>query len=272
MQNTLMILLEQTTQGVVLYIPKLLLAIFTLIVGFKTQSIFDKWLTRFFEKHDYDPSLERFTQSLLGVVYKIAVIFLTISVAGIQTTSIVAAIGAAGFAVGLALQGSMSNFASGILILTLKPIKVGEFIEISGNSGSVDKIEIFNTTLLTVDNKTIIIPNSDITSNVLINYARQNIRRVDLEIGVGYDSKIEDVKKVISTVVHNQGNLVVESENRKVFIRVSNLGDSAVIFSIKVWCKTKDYLELKHNLLEEIKETLDKEKIDIPYQTLTIKK
>lgn len=270
--NTLLPLIEQVTNNAILYTPKLLLAILALVVGFKTQTIFDKWLTKFFDKHDYDRSLEKFIQSLLGVTYKIIVILLSISIAGIQTTSIVAALGAAGFAVGLALQGSMSNFASGILILTLKPIKVGEYIEISGSTGTVNKIDIFNTALLTSDNKTIIIPNSKITGGVLTNYSRQSIRRVDLEIGVGYESGIENVKKIISKVIQDQGNLVIESENREVFIRVSQLASSAVIFSVRVWCKKQNYSELKHNLLEQIKEALDKAKIEIPYQTFTIKK
>jgi len=272
MSNILFPLFEQVTQNAILYLPKLLLAILTPVVGFKTQAFFDKWLTNFFDKHNYDESLEKFAQSLLETTYKILVILLSISIAGIQTTSIVAALGAAGFAVGLALQGSMSNFASGILILTLKPIKVGEYIEISDSAGTVSKIDIFNTTLLTTDNKTVIIPNSDITSNVLTNYSRQSLRRVNLKIGVGYESDIENVKIIISKVIHEQGDLVVESENRKVFIRVSQLASSAIIFTIRTWCKTKDYTKLKHNLLEKIKEALDKEKIDIPYQTFTIKK
>lgn len=259
-------------ESLVLYIPKLFFAVTVLVLGFKSQSFFDKWLTKFFDTHDYDESLEKFAQSLFRIVYKIAVILMAISIAGIQTTSIVAAIGAAGFAVGLALQGSMSNFASGILILTLKPIKVGEYIEVNGFTGTVHKIEIFNTTLLTIDNKVVIIPNSDLTSNVLINYSRQRVRRVDLDIGVGYDSDIQKVKDIVSKVIDNQGELVVENEERESFIRVSELGDSAIIFTVRAWCKSKDYLSLKHNLLEQIKEAFDKEKIDIPYQTFTIKK
>lgn len=271
MINTITPVLEQLTQNTILYIPKLVLAILVLFIGFKTQKIFDKWLINFFDTHDYDESLEKFAQSLISPIYKILIVIVAISIAGIETTSIVTAFGAAGFAVGLALQGSMSNFASGILILTLRPIKVGEYIEINNYNGTVNKIEIFNTTLLTVDNKTIIIPNSNITSNILINYSRQNIRRVDLKIGVSYDANIKDVKHIISKVIKKQADLVIENENRKTFIRVSELADSAVIFDVRTWCKPKNFLELKHNLLEQIKESLDEEGIDIPYQTLTIK-
>lgn len=263
---------SKLTESLVLYIPKLFFAISILVLGFKFQSFIDKWLTTFFDTHDYDESLEKFAQSLFRIVYKIAVILMAVSIAGIHTTSIVAAIGAAGFAVGLALQGSMSNFASGILILTLKPIKVGEYIEVNGFTGTVHRIEIFNTTLLTIDNKVVIIPNSNLTSNILINYSRQRVRRVDLNIGVGYDSDIQKVKDIVSKVIGGQGDLVIENEERESFIRVSELGDSAIIFTIRVWCKSKDYLSLKHNLLEQIKEAFDKEKIDIPYQTFTIKK
>ena len=152
--------IEILKQNLILYLPRLVGAIAILVIGLKSQHFFDSWLQRLFKKVNYDESLERFIVSLFGITYKLVIILFAISLAGFETTSIVAALGAAGFAVGLALQGSMSNFASGILILTLKPIKVGEYIEIENSMGTVNKIEIFSTVLLTPDNKTIFIPNS----------------------------------------------------------------------------------------------------------------
>ncbi|MDH5533454.1 MAG: mechanosensitive ion channel [Candidatus Pacebacteria bacterium] len=263
---------EQLTANIILYLPRMASSLLVLFVGLKTYPFFAKIIKEFFDKHDYDESLEKFLQSLFGIGYRLFVILFSISIAGVGTASIVAALGAAGFAVGLALQGSMSNFASGILVLVLKPIKVGEYIEVLDKSGIVKHIEIFNTTLLTPNNTTIIIPNSDLTSKVLINYSRQKIKRIDYKIGVGYESDLKKVRKVFEKTISQYDDLVINNDTRSTFIGVSELGDSAVIFAVYVWCNTSDYWKLKHDLLEEIKIALDKAKINIPYQTITIAK
>lgn len=263
---------EQIAQSIVTYIPRLITSILVLIVGFKIQPLFSGSLKRFFDNRPYDESLEKFLYSLFGIAYKIFIIVMAISIAGIETASIVAALGAAGFAVGLALQGSMSNFASGILILTLKPIKVGEYIEINSFAGTVHRIEIFNTMLLTVDNKTIIVPNSDLTSNVLINYSRQKKRRVDLEIGVAYGTDLEKAKKVLTKSIEKQGDLVLRGEKYEPIVRVNMLGDSAITFSVLVWAESSNFIALKSGLLEDIKKDLDKAKIEIPFPTITLSK
>lgn len=265
--------LEIIKQNIILYLPRLITAIVVLIIGFKLQPFLNKALKNFFDRVDYDISLEKFLYSLFGIAYKIIIILFSVSIAGLETASIIAVLGAAGFAVGLALQGSMSNFASGILILTLKPIKVGEFIELSELiKGNVHKIDIFNTILLTPDNKMVIIPNSELTNKILTNYSRQKIRRVDLEIGVDYNSDIKKTKDVLNKAVEKQKELIIENEERSSVVAISNLGESAVMFSVLVWCNTKDYLTLKRALLETIKTDLDRAKIGIPYPTITIKK
>ena len=264
--------LDIIKQNMILYLPRLISAILVLVVGLKSQPILNSWLKKFFNSVNYDESLERFLYSLFGLAFKIIIILFSVSIAGLETASIVAALGAAGFAVGLALQGSMSNFASGILILTLKPIKVGEYVEIGNNTGSVNKIEIFNTILLTPDNKTIIIPNSDITNKVLINYSRQGLRRLDLEIGIDYDSDIKKAKDVLTKAVDKHAELVITNEDKSTTIAVSELAESAVVISVLVWCSSSDYITLKRALLEDIKNDLDKAKIGIPFPTVTIKK
>lgn len=265
--------LEVIKQNIMLYLPRLVTSILVLVIGFKIQPLFIGQIQRFFARVDYDRSLEKFLESLFGIAYKVTIILFAVSIAGIETASIVAAVGAAGFAVGLALQGSMSNFASGILILTLKPIKVGEYIELDPNtSGTVNKIDIFNTVLLTPDNKTIIIPNSEITSKVLINYSREKQRRIDLEIGVAYNTDISKAKKVLEKTIAKHSELIIENEKRSTIIGVAQLAESSVNISLFVWCNSDDYWTLRRALLEDIKIALDKAGIEIPFPTVTLKK
>ena len=253
------------------YIPRIIAACILLVIGFKAQPVFNEKIQRFFEEKEYDESLEKFIQSFLGVTYKIGVILISVSIAGIQTASIVAALGAAGFAVGLALQGSMSNFASGILILSLKPISVGDFIKISDYTGVVHKIEIFNTILLTLDNKTIVVPNSEVTNTVLVNYSKQKKRRVDLRVGIDYKTNLKKARKVIRQTLTAYADIIIDNKKHQTVVRVEELADSAVILGIFVWCNVDDYATVKFGLLEAIKTNFDKANISIPYQTITIK-
>jgi small conductance mechanosensitive channel len=254
------------------YLPKLVSSILLLLVGFKSLPFFDNKLENFFERVDYDESLEKFLQSLFRISFKIAIIISAISIAGIETTSIIAILGAAGFAVGLALQGSMSNFASGILILTLKPIKVNEYIEVSGITGTVNKIDIFNTILLTPDNKMVIVPNSDITSKILTNYSRKGVRRLDILIGIDYNSDIKKAKTVLEKSVNKHSEIVISNTKRETVIAVDELAASSINMSVLVWCETQNYMTLKRALLEDIKTDLEKANIGIPFPTITISK
>lgn len=264
--------LEIFKQNILLYLPKLVSAVLVLVIGLKLHPLLNRWLKTFFDKVDYDVSLEKFLYSFIGISYKVLIVVFAISIAGIETASIIAILGAAGFAVGLALQGSMSNFASGILILALKSIKVGEFIEISSITGTVHKIDIFNTILLTPDNKMVIIPNSDITSKILTNFSRQGMRRLDLTIGIDYNSDIKKAKSVLEKTVNKHKDLIITNEKKKTIIGVSELAESAINISVLVWCSTSNYMTLKRSLLENIKTDLEKAKIGIPFPTLTIKK
>ena len=176
MFETILIAMQQNLYTAVLFLPKLIAAFVIVYVGFKLQPKIRRTLKTLFATYNYDQSLEKFLLSFLGVLYKVIVVLTALSVAGFQTASIVAALGAAGFAVGLALQASMSNLASGILILSLKPIKVGETIEIATKTGTVLKIDMFNTVLITKDNKMIVVPNSQITSQIVTNISRKQVQ------------------------------------------------------------------------------------------------
>lgn len=267
MQEILTQAFETLAHNAVLYAPRIIGAFFLTLIGIKLEPRGKKWLYNYFERKDFDVALEKFILSLYGVVYKSILILIIVSIAGIETSSLIAAFGAAGFAVGLALQGSMSNFASGILILFFKPITVGEYIEVSGAGGTVRQIAIFTTTLLTPTNELIIIPNSDITSSIITNYSRLGTRRLDLSIGVGYSADLKKVQKVLTAVIDKNPRVLEDTQS---VVAVERLGSSSVDFTIRVWCQSSDYLSLKFELLSEIKQALDGDNIDIPFPTQTI--
>lgn len=254
---------QQGTSMVMEYAPKLLLAIVTLIVGIWIINAFVRFLKRTMNKRDVDPSLIPFTSSLANVVLKAMLLISVASMVGIQTTSFVAVLGAAGLAVGLALQGSLANFAGGVLILLFKPFKVGDVIEAQGFIGIVKGIQIFNTILNTFDNKRIIIPNGAISSGPITNYTAENIRRVDMEFGIGYSDDIKKAKKVLSDLIAADKRIL--HEPAEPFLALKELGESSVNFVIRVWAKAEDYWGIYFDMQENVKLTFDKEGISIPF-------
>jgi len=181
---------------------------------------------------------------------------------GIQTASFVAIIGAAGLAIGLALQGSLSNFASGVLLLVFKPFKAGDFVEAAGTAGSIEKIQIFTTELVTPDNKQIIIPNSAITGGTITNYSAKDTRRVDLTIGISYDDDIDKARELIFDEISIDDRILKEPEP---VVLVMTLGDSSVNFALRSWAATSDYWPVYTSLTESIKKRFDKDGISIPF-------
>jgi small conductance mechanosensitive channel len=209
-----------------------------------------------------DPSLSKFLQSLIRTVL-LVVLFITVaSILGIQTTSFAAILGAASLAIGLSLQGSLANFAGGILILAFKPFKVGDFIEALGFMGVVKEIQIFTTVLTTGDNKNIIIPNGNLSNSPLINYSKEPNRRVDLIIGVSYNADLKKTKEVLYEVL-TTNNKVLKEPAPNVFVQ--SLADSSVNFAVRPWCKSADYWAVYGEVLEAIKLRLDEEGIEIPF-------
>jgi small conductance mechanosensitive channel len=186
---------------------------------------------------------------------------------GIETTSFIAILGAAGLAIGLALQGSLSNFASGVLIIMLRPFKSGDYIEAAGKSGSVEKIEIFATELRTPDNKVVIVPNSSIMSGAITNYSREATRRIDLVIGVDYDADLKQAKQVLQSVLEADDRILKDPAYT---VAVSELADSSVNFVVRPWVKTPDYWAVYFDLMENIKLALDEANINIPYPQMDV--
>ena len=214
------------------------------------------------EKRNVDPTITSFLANIIYGVLFTMVIIAAIGTLGIETTSIAAVIAAAGLAIGMALQGSLSNFAAGVMIIAFRPFKVGDYVEAAGIAGTVEEVNIFTTYMKTPDNKEIIVPNGSIISDSITNYSAKPTRRVDLVIGVGYDDDLKKVKQVLTEIVAADSRVLNEPET---LIAVSNLGESSVDFVVRPWVESADYWPVKFDLLEAIKLRLDAEGISIPF-------
>ncbi len=244
------------------YGPQLLLAIFTLIIGLWIIRLLTKGVSRLMDKRKVDPSLSPFLKSLISVLLKVLLFVSVMGMIGIEMTSFIAILGAAGLAVGLALSGTLQNFAGGAIILLFKPFKVGDYIDAQGHAGTVKEIQIFNTILKTPDNKTIIIPNGGLSTSSIVNYSTEKTRRVDFTFGIGYSDDIDKAKAILNDIV-KQNELVLKSPES--FIAVSELGDSSVNFVVRVWVNGADYWTVNFDMYEKVKKAFDKEGISIPF-------
>tara|TARA_B110000503_G_scaffold75915_1_gene117231 strand:- start:10969 stop:11778 length:810 start_codon:yes stop_codon:yes gene_type:complete len=244
------------------YTPKVLMALAVLIIGLLIIKVFVNTTKKVLSKREVDITLQKFLLNLLNWVLKILLFITVVAKLGIETTSFAAILASAGLAIGLALQGSLANFAGGILIIIFKPIKIGDFIEAQGVSGSVKEIEIFTTKLNTTDNKEIIIPNGALSNGNIVNYSTEATRRVDFTFGVGYDSDIKKTKEVISRVINSHPLVLKEPAPA---VNLSELADSSINFFTRGWVKKEDYWTVKFDILEQIKEALDAAGIEIPY-------
>lgn len=214
------------------------------------------------KKRDFDESLQKFLLNLLGWVFKILLALAILAKLGVETTSFAAILAAAGLAVGMALQGSLSNFAGGVLIMIFKPIKIGDLIEAQGEIGVVKEIEIFTTKLTGLSNKEIIIPNGALSNGNIVNYSTEGTRRVDLVFGVSYDADIKQTKDVIMNVLTSHPKVLQDPVPA---VTVLELADSSVNFATRPWCKTEDYWAVYFDVTENVKIELDKAGIEIPY-------
>jgi len=226
-----------------------------------------KILNRILKKSDSDITLVKFVNSFVKIALKILLLVTIVIILGVPSTSFIAILGAAGLAVGLALQGSLSNFAGGVLILIFRPFNIGDYIEAGGFGGTVQAIQILYTVLLTPDNKRIVIPNGNLSNNSVINYSTEEIRRVDLKFGVSYDSDITKVKEVINQICENHELVLKEPEP---FIRVISHGDSSVDFVVRPWVEKEDYWTVFYDMQEMVKEEFDKNGIEIPYPHMDV--
>jgi small conductance mechanosensitive channel len=242
--------------------PKILLAIFLFVVGRWIIKVVDKGLKTLFLKREVEPSLATFLGSLLRFFLLSILIIMVISTLGVPTTSFVAVLGAAGLAVGLALQGSLSNFAGGVLILLFKPFKVGEVIDVGGKIGTVARIDILHTVMHTPDNRMIIIPNGGLANSDIINITRMPTRRVDLNVGISYGADIKRAREVILGILEKDARVFKDPAP---VCRLANLGDSSLDLTVRVWVNAGDYWNVFFENLEAIKEGLDQAGISIPF-------
>ncbi len=217
---------------------------------------------RLMQSQDVDKTLERFICNLVRMALMVVVVIAAIGALGVETTSFIAIFGAAGLAVGLALQGSLSNFASGVLIVLFRPYRVGDWVEAAGIAGSVEQVQILTTILKTGDNKQIIVPNSQIMDSIITNYSANETRRIDMVVGVGYDDDIDKVRKTLEELIAAEERILPEPAPT---IAVSALADSSVNFVVRPWVNTADYWGVMFDMTEAIKKRFDQEGISFPY-------
>lgn len=241
---------------------KIVTSLIVLWIGWKLIAGICKAIESFFAKKNLDSSLRGFLSSLLSMGLKLLLVVTCAGIAGLPTTSLAAMIGAAGLAIGMALSGSLKNFAGGVLILILKPFKVGDFIETQGFSGTVQNIQIFNTILLTPDNKRIILPNGPVSTEAMTNFSAEKKRRVDFTFGIGYSDDIDKAKGLIAELIAQDKRI---DHTPAPFIAVSELADSSVNLVVRVWSDASNYWDIHFELIEKVKKSFDANGISIPF-------
>ena len=247
---------------------KLLYVIVVLLVGLRLI----KWAVNLLKKSKLfkkiDKSLASFVLSFIKILLYVILFMTCASVLGIPLTSMITVLGSAGLAVGLALQGGLSNIAGGIIILLFKPFQVGDYIDTHADSGTVRSINLFYTVLVTPDNKVISIPNGNLANSPTVNYSKEELRRLDIDFSVSYKNDLEDVKKVLGKIIKDER--VINEEGKMPFVGITNYLDSSVTYTVRVWVKNSEFWDLKLYILEEVKKEFTKNKIEIPYPQLDV--
>jgi len=252
-----MVQTEGVSLGINLVLALLIFYLGRMVVGFVTRG-----LHKVLQRQEVDKTLETFVCNLVRIALMVVVVIAAISQIGIETTSFIAIFGAAGLAVGLALQGSLSNFAAGVLIVLFRPYRVGDFIEAAGINGVVEQVQILTTILRTGDNKQVIVPNSQIMNSIITNYSAKDTRRVDMVVGVSYEDDLDKVRKTLEELVAADERIL---DDPACTIAVSELADSSVNFVLRPWVNTADYWPVKFDLTEAIKKRFDHDGISFPF-------
>ena len=237
-------------------------AIVIFIVGRWVAKAVTRLIRRIMSSKNVDETVTNFTASLSYIALLAFVIIASLNKLGIQTTSFIAILGAAGLAIGLALQGSLSNFAAGVLIIIFKPFKDGDYVEGGGAAGTVDKVEIFSTQLITPDNKTVIVPNAKMMGDNIVNYSAKGTRRVDMVFGIGYNDDIDKARDLIQDIIASDNRILKDPAPD---IVVSELADSSVNLATRVWSSVDDYWDILFDTTEKVKKRFDAENISIPF-------
>jgi small conductance mechanosensitive channel len=257
------VVLERMYALIIRYGMKFVLALVVLIVGLIVIKWITKAMVRMMKKGKVNESLIPFLRSMTNILLKAMLVISVLGMVGVEMTSFIAILGAAGLAIGLALQGTLQNFAGGVMILLFKPYEVGHFIEAQGYMGTVKEIQIFNTILLSPDNKKIVIPNSPLATQALTNFSAMPTRRIDFSFGIGYSDDIDAAKKILLKMAEKDER-VLKGENPPA-VMVESLGDSSVNLKLRTWVKSEDYWSLYTDTLEDVKKQFDAAKISIPF-------
>lgn len=261
--------IENNIPNIISFGIKVLLALIFFFVGGKIIKWIRKIVRRSFERTGADTGVMQFVDSMLKFGLYALLIFMIATNFGVESSSVAALIASAGVAIGLALQGSLSNFAGGILILLLKPFAVGDYISVTqeGIEGTVKEIQIFYTKMATVDNQTVVVPNSILTSNSLTNVTARPERKLDLKVGISYNADMKAAKRIVENMLRSDPSVIQDEE---IVVFVSDLADSAVIIGLRAWVKTEEYWATRWRLLEQIKTRFDEAGIEIPYNQITV--
>lgn len=249
------------------FVANLIGAIVALVIGLIVIGWITKLIKRALDSSKVDATLKPFLISLANAVLKIVLIIGIIQMVGYETTSFIAILGAASLAIGLAFQGALSNLAGGVLLLTLRPFKVGDYIEVTGEQGIVEAIHIFNTIIISLDNRVISVPNGAVAGATTINYTQKDKRRVDLVFGVGYDSDLRQVAKIIEGVANAHAKV---DKDPAPFVRLGNQGASSLDFTVRLWCDTADYWDVYFDIIEQVTEAFNKNNISIPFPQMDV--
>ncbi len=250
------------------FLPHLIAAIIILILGIILTKVTMRILSKGLNRSKIDPTAHSFLQSVIKTVLYILVVIITLSALQVPMSSIITTIGAAGVAIALALQNSLSNVAGGFLLMFTHPFKCGDFIEINGNTGTVNAITILYTRLLTLDNKAVLIPNGTVSNATVINYTQEGCRRLDINFSISYNDDYRQAKQAIFDVI--KANPLVLNQPEQPFITISEHADSAIKILVRVWVKSEDYWTLNFSLLESVKDEFDRLGISIPYNQLDV--
>ncbi len=242
-------------------------ALITLALGWWLINRIIASLGHFMHQRHADPMVNGFLSSLLSALLRILLLLSVAGMIGIETTSFIALIGAAGLAVGLALQGSLANFAGGVLILFLRPFRAGDYIEAQGTAGTVESIMIFHTILRTADNKTIILPNGSLSNSAITNYSRKPTRRVDINVGIDYGDNIKQARSILLALAAADDRVLKDPE---AVVYLTSLGDNSVNLSLRMWTNSADYWGVFFTLQEQMKEAFDREGISFPFPQRTV--
>jgi small conductance mechanosensitive channel len=258
---------EEAGSMILTYAPKVLLAILVLIIGLWIIKRISRGMTNLMTKRNVDPSLIPFLRGLIGVLLKVMLVISVVSMLGVETTSFIAILGAAGLAVGLALSGTLQNFAGGVMILIFKPFKVGDFIDAQGHMGTVREIQIFNTIMKTPDNKTVIIPNGGLATGSMVNFSTEPTRRVDMSFGIGYSDDIDKAKSILMRLLEEDERVLKDPAPA---VAVAELADSSVNFNVRPWVNAGDYWGVYLDMQEKVKKAFDAEGVSIPFPQMDV--